>query len=1223
MLLLLAFRSVRQLGGVRVVLLMLLCVVVALAVASLALAAPAAQTEPPIPPAPDPLPPLPSLTEPPRFVPQCAAVTEISSLECDTLVYFYTQMNGPNWRNNTGWLTTNTPCTWYGISCGLIDSQLRVTGIDLSSAQILGSGPGNNLTGDLPPQIGYLDALISLNLSHNTITHVLPDSIGYLTELEELVLTGISGPSGSIPAHIGYLTKLRILVLYGYGFVGIIPTQIGYLTSLVTLELWNTFLSGNLPPQIGHLADLVDFRINGSSRINGSIPPEYANLRKLSLLDFTEATLTGPFPSWVGDLPALTTLHLTGNSFTGLYPTGLRDRNLVILELSPTDLEQQIPTWFHEIESLQRLHLEASSTRQYVGPFPAYLGDMDQLTHLTVIGNRLEGNAPTSLWVLPNLLSLSIEDSSLRLTLPVSIDMPQLRNLTLIGANFTGSAATLGEVTTIRALEIRNTGFTGYLGWLMNLNELVTAGLDDNQISGPLPAGWADLPFLSFLSAKGNQLTGIIPPDFADAPALQYVDLSYNALEATDPDVLSFIEDFNPGWQATQTVPPDDVTVSEAHATGATLTWDAPDYVADAGFYQITATPRSTFHSGCPDEVVVQTSLFDGKGAETFQVTNLCPKTTYDFQLQTITLPNNHNPNRLESSPSDPAAGETAITSVVLVAATLDHPTMTLKFDPLMQTLQTAVAANPDQLYVVLTDRFETEDDSGETAIYVLAGDEPLKINGLPNPATGQLDPTLTEYDMGNSGVLTEGADGNDLGAFIRWARMTYAPTFDIPYSFSFIGHGVPLAPTAPNLFCYFTVATRPNGQDVCHEDNRRLDWTHDGPWLTTLPTQQDINPDWTDATSQTLISPYTLAQALEMGTAHGLRPLTILDIVHCFAGTVEEFYEVSRSSTSGAPLAHVIIGSPNYTYFGPELALEALLAVDFGQDAAATATDITAAYDRMLTEADLYDEDSGADGIVNGTDDVEHPRLIIAVDNRAGQLQAIKNAIDTLSELLYQKLDEYTTYGDTFDKISRANAAAGHYDTTLCTPQDWRMNAEDGLADLYLLMTALEAEFAADPEIAAAARAVAEAVDPVDPVDGDAAIISGALRRVDGTPWYAVPPSPWTFGDARGLAIYADFLGRPDDVAANRLLGWQAYWYTALPFEATLPHHSNPHPLTFNARQSNGHTWADVLQAFWARYPGDVGAWACTAPLPEIRARYQYYVPVAVAPFQSPFSGR
>ena len=47
----------------------------------------------------------------------CSVVTEISQPECESLLQLYQSTDGANWKKNEGWHVTNTPCSWYGITC--------------------------------------------------------------------------------------------------------------------------------------------------------------------------------------------------------------------------------------------------------------------------------------------------------------------------------------------------------------------------------------------------------------------------------------------------------------------------------------------------------------------------------------------------------------------------------------------------------------------------------------------------------------------------------------------------------------------------------------------------------------------------------------------------------------------------------------------------------------------------------------------------------------------------------------------------------------------------------------------------------------------------------------------------------------------------------------------------------------------------------------------------
>ncbi len=119
----------------------------------------------------------------------CAAVTEIPQSECEALVAFYTSTGGDNWRNNTGWLQTNTPCTWYGLAC----DAGHVSRLEFYD---------NDLQGHFPEELGILTELAVFRLAHADLTGPIPASLTNLQRLVVLMLVNV-GLTGSLPSDIG------------------------------------------------------------------------------------------------------------------------------------------------------------------------------------------------------------------------------------------------------------------------------------------------------------------------------------------------------------------------------------------------------------------------------------------------------------------------------------------------------------------------------------------------------------------------------------------------------------------------------------------------------------------------------------------------------------------------------------------------------------------------------------------------------------------------------------------------------------------------------------------------------------------------------------------------------------------------------------------------------------------------------------------------------------
>ena len=91
------------------------------------------------------------------------------------LVALYESTNGPNWRNNANWLADKLLNAWHGVTT---DGDGRVIELWLNS---------NQLSGEIPPELGGLSKLRLLSVSGNELIGEIPPELGDLASIEGLV----------------------------------------------------------------------------------------------------------------------------------------------------------------------------------------------------------------------------------------------------------------------------------------------------------------------------------------------------------------------------------------------------------------------------------------------------------------------------------------------------------------------------------------------------------------------------------------------------------------------------------------------------------------------------------------------------------------------------------------------------------------------------------------------------------------------------------------------------------------------------------------------------------------------------------------------------------------------------------------------------------------------------------------------------------------------------
>ena len=131
----------------------------------------------------------------------------------EVLVALYNATDGPNWTYSNNWLSDLTLGAWEGVTAN-IDG--RVTELDLGD---------NELSGEIPAELGSLSNLTWLDLSSTALSGEIPAELGSLSNLTHLDLSHIQ-LSGEIPAWLGSLSNLTWLDLTINDLSGCVPSSL-------------------------------------------------------------------------------------------------------------------------------------------------------------------------------------------------------------------------------------------------------------------------------------------------------------------------------------------------------------------------------------------------------------------------------------------------------------------------------------------------------------------------------------------------------------------------------------------------------------------------------------------------------------------------------------------------------------------------------------------------------------------------------------------------------------------------------------------------------------------------------------------------------------------------------------------------------------------------------------------------------------------------------------
>ncbi|MYC20281.1 MAG: SH3 domain-containing protein [Caldilineaceae bacterium SB0662_bin_25] len=497
----------------------------------------------------------------------------------DVLITLYEATDGDNWLENDNWLSSRPIGEWFGVT---VDDSGRVIGLYLSE---------NELSGTIPPDLGYLTKLEELDLAKNQLRRTIPPELGNLSKLTLLYLYS-NQLSGSIPVELSNSSKLEQLVLSWNRLDGMIPLELSELPELEMLVLSGNRLSGTIPSELGNLTKLKGLALH-INRLIGKIPAELNQLSGLEWLYLADNRLTGCVPGvwqrvrendlddvdlpictdedvlialyqatdgdnwvsnqyWLSNRPIGTwygvitdendrviELDLSENELNGTIPSDLGHLTyLEYLDLSENQLSGTIPSALSVLSNLIELSLWSN---ELTGPIPPELGRLASLEMLHLGNNELSGTIPPELGKLANLGELGLYSNNLTGEIPAKLgDLTNLEWLSLFENRLSGPIpSTLDKLTDLTALYLGNNELSGTIpSELGNLSNLENLFLHSNQLSGAIPSELGNLAKLAMLSLWGNRLTGSVPWELGNLTQLTGLGLADNNLSGDIPPEL-------------------------------------------------------------------------------------------------------------------------------------------------------------------------------------------------------------------------------------------------------------------------------------------------------------------------------------------------------------------------------------------------------------------------------------------------------------------------------------------------------------------------------------------------------------------------------------------------------------------------------------------------------------------------------------------------------------
>ena len=472
----------------------------------------------------------------------------------EILTAFYHATGGPNWKNNTNWLSNRPIGEWYGVTT---DYSGWVNGLRLR---------GNGLIGEISPQLGNCSKLEALDLSHNQLTGKVPPEISNLSKLKFLWIDRNS-LRGEIPQELGRLSKLEVLDLSDNGLTGEVPCALGILCRLHVLYLGGNQLTGYVPARLLYVpyGDVSDLGLPFSGHpcfwrspvgrlwvfcqgvIGGVIDRQSKHIPKGIQPSIPLCTIQRPPPSSLAQVspppskvrfppkPTDMPIPVSAPSMSENSSAEVSDRAALVALYNAMNG----PNW-----KVKNNWLSDAPVDEWHGVGTD--GD-NRITRLFLADTKLSGEIPREIGQLSKLEVLFLS-GDLRGEIPPEFgNLSELKFLTLLGGLRGVIPPALGNLSSLKSLDLADNRLNGDIPpELGNISNLEYLDLSKNRLKGEIPAELGRLTNLTELKLSENSLVGCIPHTLRDIPDNDFYEIGL-PFSISDRDVLTALYDATGG----------------------------------------------------------------------------------------------------------------------------------------------------------------------------------------------------------------------------------------------------------------------------------------------------------------------------------------------------------------------------------------------------------------------------------------------------------------------------------------------------------------------------------------------------------------------------------------------------------------------------------------------------------------------------------------------------